>query len=200
MGRVVGDVNRGFRNAGSLAVQRDVFIVRALLSGATRSSSFLTPRSYRLVQLASFKCRRRDCCSRYAFSVLLRSPELAFRNGRDKELEVAEQWDLISHGSTTYTTTLLLLLLFSPPSHFHTRRHRRRVDRVLLCVRQGDIYLTAYNYRPRKTSSPHHQTVPSFSSPLYGINVFALSMDVINPRCVNRPGRTQMFTRKFPFL
>lgn len=139
MGQAVEDVNRDFRNTGSLAVQRDVFIVHALLSGATDRPLFSpsVPTNWFNWQVSSVVG---DCCSRYAFSVLLRSPELAFRNGRDKELEVAEQWDLISHGSTTYTTTTITIITTTILSSFafsHTPTSSTCRPCVIVCTSGG---------------------------------------------------------------
>lgn len=112
-----------------------------------------------------------------AFSVLLRSPALAFRNGRDKELEVAEQWDLISLGSTTY---------LSAPSRFHADDDdgERFMPTSPVCCAHGlpnGVQLSLKN-SPRQTVSffPH---LPLFPLGLW-INVLVLAnaRDVINPR------------------
>lgn len=154
-------------------MQRNVFIVHALLSEATRSSSFLTLRSNRYNWQVSSVVG--ETVARVAFSVLLRSPVLAFRNGRDKELEVAKQWDLISHGWTTYTTNCYYYYYYySSPSRFHVDD----VDvstRVLLCAHRGERLLNGVQFRPWKTqprairrSFLFHPSLPSF-----GINVLA---------------------------
>lgn len=66
-----------------------------------------------------------------------------------------------------------------------SRWRRQHVACVLLCARRGRLP-NGVQLLSLKNSSPRHQTVLSFSPPLYGINVLAPSPDVINPRRVSR--------------
>lgn len=142
-------------------------------------------------KLASSKCRRETVARCF---LRPSPPALAFRNGRDKELEVAEQWDLISLGSTTY---------LSSPLHFHADDTVDDDDdddgiattptsSVLLCARRDGlptgVQLSSLKNSPRQTVSPFFSHLPLSSRSVYGINVLAhaAARDVINPRRVSR--------------
>lgn len=164
------------------AVQRNVFIVHALLSEATRSSSFLHPSP------TGITGKFQVSLERLLLALCFLRPSPVARAGISKRKRQRAR----SRGTMRPDIAQLNYVYYCCYYYYYySSPSRFQVDivdvstRVLLCAHRGDVYLMAYNYRPWKNSTPRHQTVlsfPSLPSQLYGINVLAPSPDVINPR------------------